>query len=146
VPKLKPWALIIICLAVISGAVYGIYLRQTAGITLRASGQAYHLASAKTEAVQEKGLGDRASMPADQGMLFIFNTQAVRCFWMKDMHFSLDIIWLNSAKQVVFIEPKASPDTYPQSFCPPELAEYVIELNTGQAAVANIRIGQTLSF
>jgi hypothetical protein len=136
----------IIALAVILGTIYGVYLRQTTGITLHSNGQAYHLAVAKTESVQEKGLGDRESMPVNQGMLFIFDAPAVRCFWMKDMHFPLDIIWLNSAKQVVFIESKVSQNTYPQSFCPPELAKYVIELNAGQAATANIQIGQTLSF
>ena len=78
------------------------------------------------KAKQEKGLGDRKSLPTDEGMLFSFPGSARSCFWMKDMHFSLDMLWLNSARQVVYIQPDASPDTYPQTFCPSEPAQYVV--------------------
>src|ERR1700685_2161892 len=54
---------------------------------LKVGNRTYRLEVAQTEVVQEKGLGDRASLPADQGMLFVFVGQATRCFWMKDMQF-----------------------------------------------------------
>lgn len=115
-------------------------------VTLRAGTHDYNLSIATTAAEQAKGLGDRTSLPVDEGMLFEFNDQATRCFWMKDMHFSLDIIWLSSAKKVVHIQPSASPATYPATFCPSQPAQYVIELNAGQAKAADIHTGQTLDF
>jgi uncharacterized membrane protein (UPF0127 family) len=99
-----------------------------------------------TAAAQEKGLSGRASLAPDSGMLFVFQNEAQRCFWMKDMQFPLDIIWVNKDKRVVYIQPELSPSTYPDSFCPKPPAQYVIELNAGQATQASIRIGETLTF
>ena len=113
---------------------------------LDANGHKYYLLVAKTTAAQAKGLGDRASMPANQGMLFVFSGEAPRCFWMKDMHFSLDMIWLNHTKTVVAMQNNVSPATYPHIFCPDQPAEYVIELLAGQAKAAGVKQGQQLSF
>jgi uncharacterized membrane protein (UPF0127 family) len=114
--------------------------------TLHVGNHTYRLEVATTTAAQEKGLGDRASLPTNQGMLFSFSNEAVRCFWMKDTHFPLDMIWLNSNKQVLHIESNVSPSTYPETFCPNEPAQYVIELNAGQARAAGITTGQSLKF
>ena len=109
-------------------------------------GQQRTLLVAQTAQQLETGLGGRASLPLNEGMLFVFNTPAIQCFWMKDMHFPLDIIWLDASKYVVYILPDVSPDTYPQSFCPPSLAQYVIELNSGQVKALGIINGNRLEF
>lgn len=114
--------------------------------TLLSGTHRYALEVAVTPEAQEKGLGGRKTMTKDDGMLFLFAGEDKRCFWMKDMHFSLDIIWLNDAKEVVHIEPNVSPGSYPEDFCPNEPARYVIELRAGQARAAGIREGQTLTF
>jgi uncharacterized membrane protein (UPF0127 family) len=117
------------------------------GYTMLRSGRhGYQLQMATTAAAQEKGLGDRDSMPAGSGMLFAFPNEATRCFWMKDMRFPLDIIWTNKNKKVVYIQPEISPSTYPDDFCPSTPAQYVIELNAGEAYDAGIRVGETLTF
>lgn len=117
---------------------------QPATASLRAGGKTINLQIAATEAAQEQGLGGRRSMSDNQGMLFTFDQPNRQCFWMKDMRFPLDIIWLNSAKQVVYLRADVSPKTYPEKFCPSSPARYVIELNAGQAAQLDIRSGQTL--
>lgn len=99
-----------------------------------------------TPAAQTRGLGGRKSLPVNEGMLFVFAHPGQQCFWMKDMHFPLDIIWLNGSKQVVFIKSNLSPKTYPETFCPPNSAQYVIELNAGQAQKARLHTGETLNF
>ena len=43
-----------------------------------------------------RGLSNRASLAANRGMLFIFPQSAIHSFWMKEMNFSLDIIWINT--------------------------------------------------
>ncbi|HEV2403036.1 MAG TPA: DUF192 domain-containing protein [Candidatus Saccharimonadales bacterium] len=113
---------------------------------LRTGGQIYYLRQATTATEQAQGLGGRHAMPLYSGMLFIFPTASEQCFWMKDMHFPLDMIWLNSAKQVVYMQAAISPNTYPETFCPESPARYVIELNTGQAHAAHIIVGRTLKF
>jgi uncharacterized membrane protein (UPF0127 family) len=114
--------------------------------TLHSGRHGYSLQMATTPAAQEKGLGNRDAMPADSGMLFVFPNEASRCFWMKDMRFPLDIIWTNKDKKVVYVQPEVSPSTYPDDFCPSPPAQYVIELNAGEARRAGIRAGETLTF
>ncbi|HUS25999.1 MAG TPA: DUF192 domain-containing protein [Nevskiaceae bacterium] len=114
--------------------------------SLRVSGRTFKLEVAQTPQAQAKGLGGRSSLSANRGMLFVFGDEAPRCFWMKDTHFPLDIIWLNERKQVVSMETNVSPRTYPRSFCPEDAAQYVIELSAGQAIAAHIQDGQHLDF
>jgi uncharacterized membrane protein (UPF0127 family) len=106
----------------------------------------YSLQVVSTEAERAKGLGGRESMSADQGMLFVFDRPEAACFWMKDMRFSLDIMWLDAGKRVIHVARDVSPQTYPKSFCPPTPAKYVIELNAGEAAKSGITTGHTLKF
>jgi uncharacterized membrane protein (UPF0127 family) len=111
---------------------------------LRTAHQTYGLEVVSTAADQEKGLGDRSGMPKDTGMLFEFPAEDDRCFWMKDMHFSLDIIWVDAAKRITRLEHDLSPATYPRQYC--SRAQYVIELNAGEAARNNLRQGTRLDF
>jgi len=100
---------------------------------------------ADTNASREKGLGDRAGLAQNAGMLFVFPAAGRQCFWMKDMHFSLDMIWTDQSKRVVRVVPELSPSTYPNAYCA-DNAQYVIELNAGQAARAGVRVGEVLNF
>jgi hypothetical protein len=79
-------------------------------------------------------------------MLFISKVPAKECFWMKDMRFSLDILWLDASHRVVHIEQGVSPGTYPRTFCTKVPAMYVIELPAGSVAEDNIQQGQILNF
>lgn len=113
---------------------------------LKAGGTTVHLEISASQAAQEKGLSGRATMPDSQGMLFVFAKPAATCFWMKGMRFALDIVWLNSHKQVVYVQQNVAPQTYPKSFCPKGTARYVVELNAGQVRRLGISAGQTLYF
>lgn len=106
----------------------------------------YTLEVAITKAAQEEGLGDRASMPANHGMLFVFQRETKQCFWMKHMHFPLDIIWTDANHKVVFLETDLSPDTYPQTFCSSQSAAYAIEVPVGTVQKTGIHLGQVLTF
>lgn len=114
--------------------------------TIRVGGSTYTLAVADTPALRTKGLGGRSSVAPRVGMLFSYSNQDIRCFWMRDMHFSLDMIWLNSEYQVIHLAQNVSPSSYPQTFCANRPAQYVIELQSGQVAQARIHVGQILNF
>lgn len=104
----------------------------------------YKLTPAKTAAEQERGLSGTKRLASDQGMVFLYDTYEEHCFWMKDMHYSLDIIWVDDAKRVTAIEHNVPSNSYPQTFCHPSRS--VIELNAGEAARAGIQEGQRLKF
>ncbi len=84
-----------------------------------------------TPTQRERGLSGRDSIRDDQGMIFIFENEDEHCFWMKDMRFSIDIVWLDADKKIIYKRGSVSPSTYPESFCPDMPAKYVIEVNPG---------------
>lgn len=94
----------------------------------------------------QRGLSGRQSLAQDRGMLFVFDAASKHCFWMKDMHFPLDMIWLDDTKTVVHVEKNVAPDTYPNSFCPDKSAQYVLEVNAGVTDTARITRGSQLQF
>lgn len=137
-------AAVVISLVIV--ATLQIINRHANATTLQANGRSFSLEVAATEPSRELGLGGRTSLPANHGMLFVFDQVKPECFWMKDMHFSIDMIWVSADKKVVHIEPNVSPSTYPNSFCPEAPVKYVIELNAGMAQAADIHDGETLVF
>jgi uncharacterized membrane protein (UPF0127 family) len=106
----------------------------------------YQLQVADTAAERSKGLGGLSVLSQDTGMLFVYDYPSKECFWMKDMRFALDIIWLNTRKQVVYMAQRVAPETYPETYCPDTPARYVIELPAGAAARGGVHTGDTLSF
>ena len=105
-----------------------------------------HVSVVDTEATRQLGLGGRAGLAPDEGMLFVFPVDGVYGFWMKDMRFSIDIVWFSADKQVIYIARSVSPDTYPQSFGPNSPSRYVLELPAGWAAAHNLAIGDVAQF
>lgn len=103
------------------------------------------LETARTNSALILGLSGRESMPRDHGMLFIFDIPGKQCMWMKDMHFSLDMVWLDEKHRIVHIEKDLQPETYPKSFCSPKPAKYVVEVNSGIATQAGLQEGQQLN-
>lgn len=114
---------------------------------LRMGNETYTLQVANTPEQQALGLGGRDSLALKAGMLFSYPQPIEQsCFWMKDMRFTIDIIWLDSEKQVIKIESNLSPATYPQNYCSDKASQYVVELSAGQAAKLDMAIGQKLDF
>ena len=104
-------------------------------------GQKIKLDLALTEAAQEQGLSGRASLDADQGMFFVFPAPGKYLFWMKDMNFPIDMIWLDQNLKVVYIKEDAEPASYPASFGPTVDAKYVLEVVNGFSKNNNVQTG-----
>jgi uncharacterized membrane protein (UPF0127 family) len=105
------------------------------------SGQNLKVEVAATEGARELGLGGKNSLPVDRGMLFIFDKPGIYPFWMKDMKFSIDIIWLSDDWNVIYIKKYAQPESYPETFTSESSARYVLEVNAGFADKYDLRIG-----
>jgi uncharacterized membrane protein (UPF0127 family) len=115
-------------------------------VSLKAPNGTLQIEVASTSLQQAKGLGNRPSLPADRGMLFPFMYPGDYGFWMKDMHFPIDMVWISSDKKVVSVTPNVSPDSYPTVFYPPGAISYVLELNAGAAKEFGIATGTQLVF
>ncbi|OHB17739.1 MAG: hypothetical protein A2749_01730 [Parcubacteria group bacterium RIFCSPHIGHO2_01_FULL_45_26] len=90
---------------------------------------------------QAMGLSGRKFMPPDHGMLFVFPTPTKPGFWMKDMLFPLDIIWLDRNWEITQINEDVSPETYPKIYQSATIIKYVLELNAGVAKSLDLRVG-----
>ena len=101
---------------------------------------------ANTDAKREQGLSGRASLNPGSGMLFVFERPGLYGFWMKEMNFSLDIVWIDENGQVINIDKALEPETYPQVFYPVKPVKYVLELNAGESVKMGIDTDSKLSF
>lgn len=72
-------------------------------------------------------------------MLFVFEEDGYHAFWMKDMKFSIDMIWLDESMAIVHIERNVSPSSYPNTYKSPEPARYVLEVQAGTADRLNLQ-------
>src|SRR6185436_16930434 len=109
--------------------------------TLQIKGEIVHVSIADTNESRQQGLSGRPGLARDEGMLFIFPNDGTYSFWMKNMRFSIDIVWLSADGTILYIAQNISPDTYPQSFAPPVPARYVLELPAGYAAAHHVQEG-----
>ncbi len=96
---------------------------------------------ANTEAEQIRGLSGRRDLAAGSGLLFVFQDEATYGFWMKEMHFSIDILWIGADLRVVHVAENVSPGTFPKVFRPSQPARYVLELNAMDAEKLGVRVG-----
>lgn len=99
---------------------------------------------ADTPEEHRQGLSGRTGLGPDEGMLFVFQKDDLYGIWMKDMKFSIDIVWLSLTGKVITIAPNVSPNTYPKSFTPKAPARYVLELPAGYAQRYNLKVGDTI--
>lgn len=98
---------------------------------------------ANTRASRELGLSGREKMGDDEGLLFVFDEPGRYGFWMKDMKFSLDIVWINQNGIVVDIERSVTPESYKEkkTYINQSEASYVLEINAGMAEKFGLYLG-----
>ena len=99
---------------------------------------------ADNEATRERGLGGVVSLNDNEGMLFIFDQPNIPNFWMKDMNFPLDIIWISADFHITHIEKNLLPQTYPTAYYPGAPSEYVLEISAGKSDENNIKVGDSV--
>lgn len=100
-----------------------------------------------------QGLSGRQGLADDSGMLFVFPRENIYDFWMKEMKFSLDIIWIKTRTdtdrhgQIVEIwhnAPLPQGSEIPR-YHPKNPANYVLEIKAGLANKYGWQIGDTVS-
>jgi uncharacterized protein len=94
------------------------------------------------------GLSFRKSLGTDKAMLFTFANNVSGGFWMKDMKFNLDIIFVDANYKIIKIYRQLTPCTQDLSTCPNHAPgdpyRYVFEINGGLSEQFGISEGQKL--
>lgn len=99
------------------------------------SGDSFFVEVADSPDEHARGLMYRDSMPSGRGMLFVFQDEQPRAFWMKNTKISLDMIFIASNGTVVEVKrgvPPCVEDSCVAYRSPP--AKFVLEVNSGEAA------------
>lgn len=106
---------------------------------------------ADTETKRRYGLSDQPYLAPDHGMLFLFDAPVQPSFWMKDMNFPIDIIWLSGTTVVEITQnapvpiPGVGTDELPR-YGPDSPVDRVLEVNAGFAAAHGIMQGETVRY
>lgn len=98
---------------------------------------------ANTPQLKAQGLSNRQSLSQNQGMLFVFNNYSKPGFWMKDMQFPIDIIWIkdNTIVDITKNIPPPKVGESLKSYYPQDNTNYVLEVNAGWCDDNKIKIG-----
>jgi hypothetical protein len=110
-------------------------------------GKVFQVELADTPDKREAGLSGREGLDDNEGMLFIYNRPQRPSFWMKDMLFPLDIVWIKN-KKVIGVEKNIQPqDLQPPDVLTPETeVDMVLELNAGAIEKDGIKMEDEISF
>lgn len=110
-------------------------------VTIR--GQRVAVELAITPAEQQLGLGQRDTLAWDDGMLFLYDKPGFYRFWMKDMRFDIDIVWIRGDR-IVDISHRVPhvPGENGPTVSPVELVDKVLEVPAGYATALGWRSGQ----
>ena len=94
------------------------------------------------------GLGKRDKLEKGWGMLFVFEKRIPHSFWMKNMRFPIDIIWLDNQRIVELAEnvPPPQEGESPKVMEPLLPSNFVLELESGRARALGLKVGQKLSY
>lgn len=133
--------LLVIVLTVIVLLAYFLIHKKTAGVVawddackkeLVIHNKKIEVCISDTVDTRRKGLSDTPSLSQGKGMLFVFDEMGSHSFWMKDMNYPIDILWLDEQMNEVYRKSNASPTDFPDSYVSGVPAKYVLEVNPGE--------------
>jgi len=94
--------------------------------------QKYNVLTADSTQEHTQGLSNMKMLDENTVMLFIFEKPDYYGIWMKDMLFSIDIVYLDENYTVINYFDNVLPESYPDTYYPEKPAKYVIEMASGQ--------------
>lgn len=154
-----------LCLA---GAVFGLYVlinktnSKLSSYNVSIGGKTFTVELADTILTRTRGLSGRENLPDDSGMLFTFPSSTRNGFWMKDMKFAIDIVWIGKSSpshvlpgktwegKVIGVTENIMPEPGKRLwslkiYYPPEDIDMALEVNAGAVKKYGLKIGDSVS-
>lgn len=148
-------ALVIFIIAVIAALLFvlgvgGNFFSASKKIKVTVGGAEFVASVADNVMSRTQGLSGRERLGADEALLFIFGSPSILEFWMKDMNFPIDIIWINEGRVVGFAE-NAQPEPGValwnlKRYSSFEPADVVLEVNAGVVGEKGIKVGDEVFY
>ncbi len=130
---------------IVAAAVALILSQMQPATVLRLGNGVFDANIASTQVSREKGLSGLTSLGPQRALIFAFPSDSAWPIWMKDMKVSIDIVWLDKDKKVVYSVKNVSPGDM-TIFKPSSFARYVIELPAGTIDGQRIQTGDIGEF
>lgn len=145
---IKPWEMKVLRLVIFSIILLSVffilipnYSNQSSSTVTFPDKTVINVELAKNSLEKARGLSNREELALDHGMLFLFTKPEIPTFWMRDMNFSIDIIWLLDGK-IVDVSPNVPIDK--QLHSPQKPINQVLEVNAGLIDRHNLKINDQL--
>ncbi len=104
--------------------------------------------TAKTDRERQIGLSNRNSLPENKGMLFIMPRPKIQTFWMLNMNFPLDFVWIRNNKVAALHKnipaPAEGESGASITVSPNSPVDKVLEINAGKAEQCGIKVGDSV--
>ncbi|MGI8833206.1 MAG: DUF192 domain-containing protein [Nitrososphaeraceae archaeon] len=102
-----------------------------------------------TGELMSKGLSVKGQLNDNDAMLFVFEQSDIHSFWMQDMKFPIDIIWVDSSVEVVYIKENMHPCISAiicLLYTPNTDSQYVLETVAGFTQRHDLHVGTYIDF
>ena len=143
---------LVFCAILITLAFFWLFTppKKEANFSAEIKGELFSLEIANQPEQWVQGLSGQQSMADNQGLLFIFPDYKQRSFWMKDMLFAIDILWLKDNEVVGFAKnvpppPLGTSDSDLESYISPLPINMVLEVVAGTVDRLDIEKGDIIS-
>ena len=114
------------------------------------AGRIFRLEVARTPSERARGLMERANLPQEDAMLFVFEAEEYRAFWMKNTLIPLDILFLDARGVVVDVQTMypqiGAADNALKVYRSARPARYALEMNAGLSESLGIAPGTQVLF
>lgn len=153
----KTWVTIFLVLAIIATAAFWLLIREkmakvepskfgNAISEIKINGEKFSTEIVSTSEKMALGLSGRESLCQNCAMLFIFKKAGEHSFWMKDMQFDLDIIWI-SGDEIANISKNVSHMRGSVEIVRSDVPiDKVLEVNAGMSDRLNLKMGDKMEF
>jgi uncharacterized protein len=121
------------------------------GDTVDINGHTFKIEIAQSLEAKKFGLLGRESIADDEAMLFIFSDKKIRSFWMKDMNFNIDLLWIDNNTIIGLEKNMQALDYTGMGYDLPRYTslqpiDKVLEIKSGSIENLDIKIGDTIEF
>lgn len=136
--------IIIITLTIFGLLISAYFIYKPKKAEIKINNQVFKIETVKSNYDIEKGLSGREKITDNQGMLFEFKDFDIRNFWMKNMQFPLDILFIsdNEILEITSLQPPTTNNI--PSYTSKNKVNKVLEINAGLSKKLNIKVGDKI--
>ncbi len=143
--KFKKFHIILVVIIVVTAIVLRVWQFWEGRLkhgTVAVNGVKIEVEVADTFLAREKGLSGREKLEENKGMLFVFEIKDFHSFWMKEMKFPIDIIWISNDRIVDIAHnvPTVAGE-FLKTYKPKEPVNFVLEVNAGFSERHGLKAG-----